>query len=601
MFGESGATGGGCLYCAMAMILSQLSVRARDMIDRQRWEEVILLLQGPVRQNRGWDEGLFLLAQAKYQLGRLAEAFPCIREAIGVRADKVDYYLLLGHIFRKAGHPDDAANAYHACRELQPDFVPAWIALGGLAREQRKARDARVFFESALKLRPHDPNIQTNLATVLADAGWVRESIELLEAALRTNPAAHLAHSNLLLTLHYDSGTTPERLAAEHRLWAQRHVVARPRAPRPSDLAPERRLRLGFLSADFKNHPVGRFMEVLWRHLSRDAFEVIAYDAGTATDNLTASLRLQARSWYSLAGLSDREAAARIRKDGVDVLCDLSGHSAGNRLLVFSEKPAPIQATWFAYPNTTGLTAMDYRLTDELADPVGSSESFYVEKLLRFKQIAWLYRPPDVAYGIRPLPHSRGQPFTFGCLNKPAKASAASLAAWAEILRRCPKARLRLQTQDDADRLEDLSRELIRAGARADQLQFVHPGPPEQYYESHYDVDLMLDPFPYNGAVTTADALWMGVPALSLAGHTYVSRQGVCLLRNLGLEDWLCGSPEEYVQKGVHAAEQPQSLAALNTELRDRLTHSPMMNYAGFAAEFESLLRDAWRKLCAAG
>ena len=582
------------------MNLSQLSARARDMMGGERWEEVILLLQDPVRQNRGWDEGWFLLAQANYQLGRLAEAFPCVREAIGIRSDKVDYYLLLGHIFRKAGHPDDAANAYHACRELQPDFVAAWIALGGLARAQHQAREARVCFESALKLRPQDPNVQTNLAAVLSDAGCARESIELLEAALRTNPAARLAHSNLLLTLHYDSGTTPERLAAEHRLWAERHVAARPCALRPSDPAPERRLRLGFLSADFKNHPVGRFMEVLWRHLNRAAFEVMVYDAGTAADNLTASLRLQTRSWQSLAGLSDKEAAERIRKDGVDVLFDLSGHSAGNRLLVFAEKPAPIQATWFAYPNTTGLTAMDYRLTDELADPVGSSESFYVEKLLRFKQIAWLYRPPDVAYEVRPLPHSRGQPFTFGCLNNPAKASAASLAAWAEILRRCPKARLRLQAQADADRLADLTRQFIRAGARADQLQFVHPGPPQQYYESHYDVDLMLDPFPYNGAITTADALWMGVPALSLTGHTYASRQGVCLLRNLGLEDWLCASPEEYVQKGVHAAEQPQSLAVLNTELRDRLTHSPVMNYAGFATEFESLLRDAWRKLCAA-
>ena len=571
------------------------------MMGRQQWEEVILLLQGPVRQNRGWDEGWFLLAQANYQLGRLAEAFPCVREAIGVRADKVDYYLLLGHIFRKAGHPDDAANAYHACLELQPDFVAAWMVLGGLAREQRKARDARVFFESALKLRPNDPNVQTNLAAVLSDAGCARESIELLEAALRTNSAARLAHSNLLLTMHYDSETTHERLAAEHRLWAQRHVAARPCAPRPSDLAPERRLRLGFLSADFKNHPVGRFMEVLWRHLSRDAFEIIAYDAGTTADNLTARLRLQVPNWQPLAGLSDEDAAERIRKDGVDVLFDLSGHSAGNRLLVFAEKPAPIQVTWFAYPNTTGLTAMDYRLTDELADPVGSSESFYVEKLLRFKQIAWLYRPPDVAYGIRPLPHSRGQPFTFGCLNNPAKASIASLAVWAEILRRCPKARLRLLAQDDADRLADLRRQFIRAGARADQLQFVHPCPPQQYYESHYEVDLMLDPFPYNGAITTADALWMGVPALSLAGHTYASRQGVCLLRNLGLEDWLCGSAEEYVQKGVHAAEQPQSLVALNSQLRDRLTHSPVMNYAGFAAEFEGLLRGAWRKLCAAG
>ena len=579
--------------------LQQSLARAQDLLNRERWDQARELLQPLVRQKPQWEEGLLLLAQANYQLGKLPEAFQGVRQVIGLGSRNSDCYLLLGHILRQAGHAGDATDAYRACLELQPDHVTALMALGNLSREQRQTRTARQFFEAALKLRPNDPNILTNLATVLGDVGLIHESIQLLESALRANPAAREAHSNLLLTRHYDADTTPELLARDHRLWADRHASGIPRLKLLVDRDPERKLRLGFVSADFKNHPVGRLMEVLWRHLSPELFDIFVYDSGTLADSLTALLRPRAHTWRALAGMADDTAATLIQQDRIDVLFDLSGHTAGNRLLMFARKPAPLQVTWFAYPNTTGLPAVDLRITDDLADPPGLCESRYVEWLLRFKRMAWLYRPPDTGHSVKPLPHTRGHPFTFGCLNNPAKTSTASLDAWAEILRGCPAARLLLLVRDDSDYLADLTRRFVDAGAQAGQLKFVHSAPPTQFFDYHYEVDLILDPFPYNGAVTTCDALWMGVPVLSLAGDSYASRQGVTLLTNLGLKEWIADSVPDYVHKAIEAATHPQPLAALNTELRGRLTGSEVMNYAGFSNEFTTLVREQWRAYCA--
>jgi predicted O-linked N-acetylglucosamine transferase (SPINDLY family) len=329
------------------------------------------------------------------------------------------------------------------------------VCLGNLARDQRQTREARLWYEQALQAKPGDPNVQTNLANILCDTGHTAEAIRLLESSLRTRPAA-LTHSNLLLTLHYDSQTTPERIAAEHQAWAVLYAKAIRRLPLRNDWSAARRLRLGFVSADFKQHPVGRLVEALWRHLDREQFEVAAYDAGTRQDSLSEKLRTLADRWQSLQGFNDADAAELIRRDAVDVLFDLSGHTAGNRLLVFAHKPAPMQVTWFGYPNSTGLDAIDWRLTDALSDPPGEYESRYVEKLLRLGAAPWLYKAPEESLPIRPLPHTRGAPFTFGCLNNSAKTSEASLAAWIDILRLCPQARLMLMARDDEDYQQQL-------------------------------------------------------------------------------------------------------------------------------------------------
>jgi predicted O-linked N-acetylglucosamine transferase (SPINDLY family) len=506
--------------------------------------------------------------------------------------------LLLGNIFREAGQPDQARNCYGACRELAPDNVTALICLGNLARDQRRSREARLWHTRAWQLRPNDPHIQSNLAVILGDAGDTAGAIRLLESSLRLQPAP-LSHSNLLLTLHYDSSVAPERLADEHRVWAGRYAREVPRLSPANDFEPERKLRLGFVSADFKQHPVGRLIEALWRHLDGAQFEVAAYDTGTRPDSMTERLRQLAGRWRSLKGLNDDAAAELIRGDRVDVLFDLAGHSAGNRLLVFARKPSPVQITWFGYPNTTGLAAVDWRLTDAVSDPPGECEERYVERLLWLPQAAWIYRAPEEDFPLQPLPFTRGLPFTFGSLNNPAKASEASLAAWEAILRQVPESRLVLLAQQDEDCQQLLRERFQRAGIQPARVCLVPQGAPRQFYQYHYEIDLMLDPFPYNGAVTTADALWMGVPVLSLRGHTYVSRQGACLLGRLGLGEWICADADEYVRLAAACARNPLPLAALSETLRSRLQNSPFMDYRRFATDFAAAIRSAWLQKCA--
>jgi predicted O-linked N-acetylglucosamine transferase (SPINDLY family) len=573
----------------------QLLQQARTARSQGRLDQAAALLARAEQAQRGGAAVLAERAHLLHARGRYPEAFQQIRQALAARPNQPDDYLLLGNIFRDSGHAQEARDCYGACLELSPGMVGAMICLGNLARDQRQTGEARRWYERALQAKPGDPNVQTNLASILCDTGRTGEAIGLLESSLRTRPAA-LTHSNLLLTLHYDSHTAPERIASEQRAWAALYAQAIRRLPLRNDWSTARRLRLGFVSADLKQHPVGRLVEALWRHLDREQFEVVAYDAGTRQDGLSETLRTLADRWQSLQGLPDAEAAQLIRDDAVDVLLDLSGHTAGNRLLVFAHKPAPMQATWFAYPNSTGLDAIDWRLTDALSDPPGESESRYAEKLLRLGHAPWLYRAPEEPLPIRPLPHLRGEPFTFGCLNNPAKTSEASLAAWIAMLRLCPQARLLLLTRDDEDYQQQLRRRFALQGVAESQLLLVVSGTPHQFYEYHYHVDLLLDPFPYNGAVTTCDALWMGVPVLSLAGSSYVSRQGVCVLSLLGLSDWLCATPQEYVQRAVTLAQAPAALAAASPGLRARLQNSPFMDYPQFAREFASAIRSAWQE-----
>ncbi|MDP6754212.1 MAG: hypothetical protein QGF56_11045, partial [Verrucomicrobiota bacterium] len=272
-----------------------------------------------------------------------------------------------------------------------------------------------------------------------------------------------------------------------------------------------------------------------------------------------------------------------------DALIDLSGHTSGNRLGVLAQKPAPVQTALFAYPNTTGLAAVDWRITDAQADPPGA-EPLYVEQLLRLPSVAWVYGAPDDSPEPDGLPCLGGAPFTFGCLNNPAKISAAAVETWSAILRACPGARLMLLVRDDPAHEGLLLAKFERHGISAGQLLFVAKGPERGYLEAHNRIDLMLDPFPYNGGVTTGDCLWMGTPILALEGDSYVSRQGVSLLTAVGLPEWIAADREALVAKAVDWRQAPERLAKRSEGLRERLRRSPLMDHAGYAREWTGAL-----------
>ena len=526
--------------------------------------------------------------------GQLQAAFLKIKAVIGQQPNNADALRVLGKVFASSGHWEESDSAFRASLELDPTIAATWMGLGLLCRDQRKTGEARHCFEQAVLLRPSDPFLLSNLAVVLGDSGQIAESIRHFEAALRVFPQAMTAHSNLLLTLHYDPAGTPGRLKQEHQRWAQRHappvsaaIPSQNRGSRRSDQGP---IRVGFLSGDFRSHPVGRLLSAVWRHWPANAVRIHAYETAGPADDLSRELRNRADVWRRLDGLSDEAAADQIAADQIDVLIDLSGHTSGHRLGVLHRRPAPVQMTWFGYPNTTGLASVDYRLTDGEADPPGV-EDRYSERVIRLPRVAWVYQPTELSLPVLPRPSARGERFTWGCLNNPAKVHTGCLEVWGRILKEVPESQLVLLVRDDAESRERIRDGLELAGARPEQWVFVPPGTSRQYCHYHHQVDVMLDPFPYNGAVTTADALWMGVPVLGLCGDSYHSRQGWMIARAMGLEEWICPSPEALITRAVAVAKTPDAIQSLSASLRPRLQASPLMDHAGFARQLLGILR----------
>jgi predicted O-linked N-acetylglucosamine transferase (SPINDLY family) len=409
------------------------------------------------------------------------------------------------------------------------------------------------------------------------------------------------ANSNLLLALNYHAGMEPRTIFEEHLRWNRelaeplRPFIQTPR----NDRSPDRRLRIGYVSPDFRDHPVGHFLLPLLAKHDHERFEIFCYAPPVPPpDSMTERLRAHADHWRSLTGLADGRAAELIRQDQIDILVDLSGHTSYHRLLLFAHKPAPVQVTWLGYPNTTGLATMDYRLTDAYADPPGLSESWHSEQLWRLPQCAWCYRSP----GSSPVTLRNNGPITFGCFNNFAKVTEPMLLLWARILQAVPHSRLLLKTRalGSGSTQQRVRQILCEAGIGAERLEL-------RGYEAAYDdhlafyqrLDIALDTFPYHGTKTTCEAMWMGVPVVTLAGTTHASRVGVSLLSNIGLPELVASTPEEYVRLAAELATDASRLSHLRNTLRQRMEGSPLMDAPRFARDVDSAYRSMWQKWCA--
>ncbi len=407
------------------------------------------------------------------------------------------------------------------------------------------------------------------------------------------------AASNRLVILHFRPESDAQTLLAEHRRWAGQYAAPLAAEIRyhANDRTPDRRLRVGFLSPDFRNHPVGQLLGPLFTHHDRRASAFFAYSDVRTADRLTEKLRRLAHHWCDCVGLSDAHLADRIRIDRIDVLVDLAQHTAGNRLLVFARKPAPVQVTMLGMPSTTGLAAIDYRLTDPFLDPPGFGDGDYTEQSVRLPHCFWCYEPAAGTPPVGALPaRSRGH-VTFGCLNQLAKLSGPALELWATILRAASDTRLVLHAAPGGQRDAVLAR-LGEDGVAPHRVEFAASVTHAQYLARYHDLDLCLDPFPYNGGTTTMDALWMGVPVVTLAGRTAVGRGGVSILSNVGLPELIARTPEQYVAIAAALAADRERLAQLRNGLRERMMSSPLMDGKQYAADVEAAFRRMWRTWC---
>lgn len=566
-----------------------------------RSREGISMLNRSIELAPGVAEFHSNLAAAFGSLERHAEAIPHLHAAIRLKPNYPEAHNNLGVALESVGRLEAAAAAYREATRLHKGYAQAHNHLGNALRKLGRIEEAVVCHNLAISLQPDYANAYDNLAAALGKVGDQTGVVNSHRRSLALRPHSAAAHSSLLVSLHYAEGVAPAELAAEAREWARRHgdPLFKEVTVHANSRSSERRLRIGYVSPDFRRHAVGHMIEPVLAERQRDAFEVFCYSDVRAPDVVTQRLRGLADHWRETRGMLDAAMADLVRSDAIDILIDLAGHFAGNRLLVFARKPAPVQITQFGYCDTTGMTAMDYRLTDAHSDPPGENDSLYSEKLIRLTDAAWCYRPSEPAAEIGPPPSASSGRVVFGSLNNPIKITDRVVRLWSTILRAVPGARLLLLGETGAASL--IAERFARFDIGEERLEFSPTLPYRGYLEQFNRIDVALDPFPYNGDNSTCDALWMGVPVVALAGNTYASRRGVSHLRNVGLEQFVAPDEVTYASVAAALALDAEQRAALRLTLRERLRHSPVGDAKHYTNTLQREYRSAWRHWCGHG
>ncbi len=543
-------------------------------------------------------DALYYLGVLACQLGRPGEAVALLERAVAADPARASAHNNLGLALQALGHLEPAAAAYRQALALQPANTGARYNLGNALQELGRLDEAAAAYREVLAADPADAEAQNNLGAVLQRQGRLPEAIADFRAAIALRPDYADAHDNLLLALNYPSDISAAEIADAHRRWGALYG-APPPAPQRDDPDPARRLRIAYVSGDLKAHSVAFFLEPLLRAHDRATFEVTCYAEVALPDAVTERLKGLADRWRSTVGLADDAVAEMIRADGIDILIDLAGHTAANRLPVFARRPAPVAATWLGYPNVTGLVAIDWRIVDAVSDPPGVAEDGPGERLLRLEHGFLCYAPPQDCPAVAPPPSLAGAAPVFGSFNNPAKLSDAGIETWAALLTRVPEARLLLKGHsfDDAG-ARTLCLDRFAAHGIAPERLTLRPwtGGVAEHLAAYGEVDIALDPFPYNGTTTTCEALWMGVPVICLAGDRHAGRVGESLLSQVGLGELLANDPAAYVDLAVALATDPQRLSDLRAGLRPRLAESSLTDANGFARRFEAALRGMWAK-----
>jgi predicted O-linked N-acetylglucosamine transferase (SPINDLY family) len=512
--------------------------------------------------------------------------------------------IAIADIHRERKEIPQALASYQAALQQDPEPLLAARLHANMAMLQRQRGnpgESLSLYRQAVALDPGIAEVHYNLGLLLCELGLLEEAADHLTRAIEIQPDFAQAHSTLLGLTGMYRRDDPEGVHADHVRWAERFAdpLTASAAPHANTLDPERPLTIGYVSGDFRQHSISYFIEPILAHHDRSHFRVHCYDNRPAKDAVSARLRQHADRWREISQLDDEKAAALIRADGVDILVDLSGHTLHNRLMMFARKPAPIQATWFGYMCTTGLGAMDYRITDPHLAPPGA-ERHYREKLLRLECAATFGPAPD-SPPVGPLPALASGAITFGSFNNYSKISDEAVAAWAGILRSVAGSRLLLvgRNGDDPAEQERIRARFTAAGAPADSLEIQGRRPMDEFLRLLQRVDLALDPFPCTGGTTSLHTLWMGVPMVTLEGDTEVSRATAGMLGGLGLVDLIARTVPDYVSRTIALAGDLPRLDLLRQSLRGRMQQLPFMNSGGVTRGLENAFRAIWREYVA--
>ena len=536
-------------------------------------------------------------------LGRLDDAVTSYRRALEIRPSFAEAHYNLGNVLNDLSQPADAAASFRRAVVLRPDFAEAHSNLGNALQDLGRLDEAALSYWRALEINQDYQGAYFNLGSALQDLGQFDAAAESYRRALEINPDFGMAQSNLLFMHNYIAGQDSQTLLSEARGFGElaargaRQFTAWSNVP-----AANRCLRVGFVSGDLRNHPVGYFVEGVLASLSQEGsgrLELFAYPSHFCGDAVAERIRASCSGWRSLVGVSDESAVQFIREDSIDILIDLSGHTAYNRLPLFAWKPAPVQASWLGYFATTGIAAMDYLIADPWTLPE-SEEANFTEKVWRLPETRLCFTPPNEDLNVTPLCALRNGYVTFASFNHLSKINDDVVALWTRVLEAVPGSRLLLKAKQftEVSVRQRVIERFAACGIDASRLTVEGPVSRGTYLAAYQRVDIALDPFPYPGGTTTVEALWMGVPVLTLAGDRFLSRQGVGLLMNAGLPQWVAVSPDDYVARAAAHATDLNGLAELRAGLRKQAVESPMFDTRRFAHHFEIALREMWRKWC---
>ena len=569
--------------------------------------------------------------------GREADAADCYLKAIATDPKYTEAYVNLGKLLRAQGKLSAAAGIYRKARAAGADGAEIQFNQAVVLHHMGNDAEAAALFEAVAASNPGYPGVHNNLGLALTRLGRFDEAIASFRAAIDNEPqtaAAHnnlgnalrdqndlegaiasyrnalaiqpdhsTAHSNLLLTLNYLPGTSQLELfqAALEFDGQQAGGVSKSRPSFRNSKEKDRILRIGYVSPDFRAHSVAHFTRKLIGAHKRDQVEVFCYANVIKQDEITHELHAQADHWLSIAGMPDEDVADRIREQRIDILVDLAGHTAGNRLAVFARKPAPVQVTWLGYPATTGLAGMDYRLTDVIADPPGAADQWHAEKLIRLPHGFLCYQTDESRPTVAACPRLEQGHITFGSFNSLPKITPDVVRIWSRILKATPGARLILKAKAfiHAPTRARCEQEFRQQGVAPDRLDLLGLIPGRGSHLSMYSrIDIGLDPFPYNGTTTTCEALWMGVPVICLRGDRHAGRVGASLMHQVDLPELVADSQDEYVDRACSLAADGQRLVMLRETLRPKMLASGLMDTEQFSRSLEKVYRDMWATWC---
>jgi len=538
------------------------------------------------------------LGNTLLELGRLDEAETSCTKALALKPDLAEAHYNLGATLQELGRLEEAEASYIQAIVLKPDFPEAHSNFGATLQKMGRLDEAEASCMQAIALKPDFVAAHNNLGNTLQELGRLEEALTSYNQAIELKIDSSEAYSNKYLYLNYISSGCPLFIFEQHLEFEKQFGGLRtePFLSPWSNLQAEKRLRIGYVSGDFRKHSVAYFFEPLLQHHNSNAVETFCYYNNAPIDEMTKSLMAASDHWRPIVGITDLDVANLIRNDKIDILVDLSGHTSKNRLLVFARKPAPIQVTWLGYPNTTGLSAIDYRFTDIIADPIGKADELHSESLVRLANGFQCYKGNKAVHSNSELPFKKRGHITFGSFNNLPKVTPEVIKAWSHILHAMPKSCLVLKAKQlkyNASHYLDCFK---KEGITEDRITLHgHMPSTHDHLELYNTIDICLDPFPFNGATTTCEALWMGVPVITLSGDRHVGRVGASILTNVGLTDFIAQDIDGYIQLAVDMASNTSYLKDVSKGLRERMLRAPLCDGRSFASDVESAYQEMWR------